>query len=44
MSAALAGYLPRIDGLRALAVVSVLIFHLQPTWLPGGFTGVDVFS
>jgi peptidoglycan/LPS O-acetylase OafA/YrhL len=32
-----------IDGLRAFAVLAVLIFHLRPAWLPGGFAGVDVF-
>jgi peptidoglycan/LPS O-acetylase OafA/YrhL len=32
-----------IQGLRALAVVLVFIFHLNPRWLPGGFIGVDVF-
>lgn len=32
-----------LDGLRALAIVSVLVFHLEPAWLPGGFLGVDVF-
>lgn len=32
-----------IDGLRALAIVAVLLFHLDETWLPGGFLGVDVF-
>lgn len=36
-------YRPDIDGLRALAVLSVMIFHLNSNWLPGGFTGVDVF-
>jgi len=36
-------YYPYIDGLRALAVLSVLIFHLHGPWLPGGFVGVDVF-
>ncbi len=36
-------YIRGIDGLRALAVISVIIFHLYPTALPGGFTGVDVF-
>ncbi len=36
-------YLPYIDGLRAIAVVAVMIYHLRETWLPGGFSGVDVF-
>ena len=36
-------YRPDIDGLRALAVVNVLIFHAFPGSLPGGFVGVDVF-
>ena len=36
-------YRPDIDGLRALSVVGVLIYHLDHTWLPGGFVGVDVF-
>lgn len=36
-------YLPFLDGLRALAIVSVVIFHLQSTWLPSGFVGVDIF-
>ncbi|MBP6115300.1 MAG: acyltransferase [Neisseriaceae bacterium] len=36
-------YRPDIDGLRALAVVAVIIFHLNPAWLPGGFLGVDFF-
>jgi peptidoglycan/LPS O-acetylase OafA/YrhL len=36
-------YRPAIDGLRALAVLSVFIFHLHHKWLPGGFVGVDVF-
>lgn len=36
-------YRPAIDGLRALAVLSVFIFHLNHRWLPGGFVGVDVF-
>ncbi len=32
-----------IQGLRALAFISVFIFHLNPNWLPGGFIGVDLF-
>lgn len=32
-----------LDGLRALAIISVLVFHLHDGWLPGGFLGVDVF-
>lgn len=36
-------YRPEIDGLRAFAVISVLIYHLNNAWLPGGYLGVDVF-
>ena len=36
-------YRPDIDGLRALAVVAVIIFHFKSEWLPGGFLGVDAF-
>ncbi|MDB5643581.1 MAG: acyltransferase family protein [Hyphomicrobiales bacterium] len=32
-----------IDGLRAVAILSVFLFHIEPKWLPGGFGGVDVF-
>lgn len=32
-----------IQGLRALAVLAVILFHINAEWLPGGFTGVDVF-
>ncbi|EXA59759.1 acyltransferase [Acinetobacter baumannii] len=32
-----------INGLRAIAVLAVVIFHFTPKWLPGGFVGVDVF-
>src|SRR6516225_5753045 len=34
---------PDIQGLRALAVAMVVIYHLYPSLLPGGFVGVDVF-
>jgi peptidoglycan/LPS O-acetylase OafA/YrhL len=36
-------YRPEVDGLRAFAVISVLIYHLNHGWLPGGYLGVDVF-
>ncbi|MGA1616738.1 MAG: acyltransferase family protein, partial [Ilumatobacteraceae bacterium] len=36
-------YLPGLDGLRALAVIAVMIYHADPSWLPGGFLGVEVF-
>lgn len=42
MSASLK-YRPDIDGLRAVAVLGVIIFHAFPKALPGGFTGVDIF-
>jgi peptidoglycan/LPS O-acetylase OafA/YrhL len=38
-----AGYRSDIDGLRAVAVTSVVIFHAFPGWLPGGYVGVDIF-
>jgi len=37
------GRYPGLDGLRAIAIVAVLVFHANPAWLPGGFLGVDVF-
>lgn len=36
-------YSAPIDGLRAVAIVAVLVFHITPQLLPGGFVGVDVF-
>ena len=37
------GFRPDVQGLRALAVSMVVIYHLYPSLLPGGFAGVDVF-
>ena len=37
------GYLPGLDGLRALAIIGVLLYHAGVDWVPGGFLGVDVF-
>ncbi len=39
----LPNYRADIDGLRAIAVVSVVVFHTFPSWMKGGFIGVDVF-
>src|ERR687894_1117737 len=36
-------YLPGLDGLRALAVIAVLLYHAGISWIPGGFLGVEVF-
>src|SRR4051812_36331102 len=36
-------YRPDIDGLRALAVLSVVVYHAFPNTLKGGFVGVDIF-
>ncbi len=36
-------YRPDIDGLRAISVIGVLLFHFYPSILPGGYAGVDVF-
>ena len=35
--------MPGLDGMRALAVVTVMIYHANSSWLKGGFLGVEVF-
>ena len=37
------GYRPSLDGLRALSVAAVILYHAGVSWMPGGFLGVEVF-
>ena len=37
------GYEPSLDGIRALSVIAVMLYHANIAWLPGGFLGVEVF-
>jgi putative solute:sodium symporter small subunit len=39
----MSAYRSEIDGMRAVAVVSIVLFHANQNWLPGGFLGVDIF-
>lgn len=43
MSVSTDTYRPEIDGLRALAVVAVIINHIESDWLQSGYLGVDIF-
>ena len=36
-------YIPAVDGLRALSVIAVIVYHANKSWLGGGFLGVEVF-
>lgn len=42
-SSALLTYMPSLDGIRALSVLAVVVYHANKSWLPGGFLGVEVF-
>ena len=39
----LMGYQPGLDGLRAISVVAVILYHAGFPWMHGGFLGVEVF-
>ena len=43
MTAPDSSYRADLDGMRAIAVMAVVLYHLDPTLVPGGFVGVDVF-
>ena len=43
MSQVKASYILPLDGMRAIAILLVLVFHIEESFLPGGFIGVDVF-
>ena len=37
------GFQPALDGLRAISVIAVMLYHAGVSWIPGGFIGVEVF-
>src|SRR4051812_46529046 len=43
LAGAVSGYVPALDGIRALSVAAVLAFHAGLPWVAGGFLGVDAF-
>jgi hypothetical protein len=40
---ATSAFIPGIEGMRALAIIVVLLYHLDPQWTPAGYLGVDLF-
>ena len=37
------GRIGALEGIRTLSIVAILLYHADPSWLPGGFFGVSVF-
>ena len=37
------GRISALEGIRTLSIVAILLYHADPSWLPGGFFGVSVF-
>ena len=40
---ATSAFIPGIEGMRALAIIVALLYHLDPEWMPAGYLGVDLF-
>lgn len=36
-------YIPKLDGLRGIAIIFVMLFHFEVPFFEGGFIGVDIF-